>query len=222
MKTQTQTTGETINISREKLVSIVSQLSGGTSGKPDLDESDPKPWGDIADKIAYRLGEPRPIPWRSAGFASLQKQRLEFFALLFPEIWDLIGDRVRFNSVELNPQPIPPRDAFLDAFTREAIDRVLLTQEIADAMNETGEQQGKIIVGGRLSQLVDYLCGTAIKLKFPIPRPKHDTDDKLSGIELLTAGAIFEQTAKNIHREDLRQEFRNAGAKLIETGISRM
>jgi len=218
---KTQTNGETINISREKLVSIVSQLLGGTSGNPNPDESDPKPWDPIADKVAYRLGEPHPIPWRFAEAASL-RERLESFARLNPEIWDAIGGWGKFNFAELNPQLIPPRAAFLDAFTREAIDRVLLMQEIADAMNETGEQQSKIIVGGRLAQLVDEYCGNGFKTKIPIPHPKHDMDDKLSGIELLMAGAVFEQTAKNIAREDLRQELRNAGAKLIETGISRI
>lgn len=222
MKTQTQTTGETINISREKLSSIVSQLLGGASGKPNPAEPfDPKPWDPIADKVTHRLGEPHPIPWRSAEFASL-RERLEIFALRNPQIWEVIGGWGEHNFAELNPQPIPPRTAFIDAFTREAIDRVLLMQEIADAMNETGEQRGKVIVSNRLSQLVDYICGTTIKFKFPIPLPKHDTDDKLSGVELLTAGAVFVQTAKNIAREDLRQEVRDAGAKLIETGISRI
>lgn len=70
--------------------------------------------------------------------------------------------------------------------------------------------------------LIDEFCGNGFKTKIPIPHPKHDVDNKLSGIELLRAGAVFEQIAKNIAREDLRQELRDAGAKLIETGISRM
>ncbi len=89
-------------------------------------------------------------------------------------------------------------------------------------MNQTGERQGIIIVGGRLSDLVDELCGNNFKIKIPIPRPKHDTDEMLSGLELLAAGAVFEQNAAITANEGLLQEFRNAGTKLIETGIARM
>lgn len=219
---ETQKIGETINISREKLVSIVSQFFGGTNGNPNPDEPlKPGPWDPVIRKVAYRLSEPQPIPWRFTDINSNQN-RLEFFARFNQAIWEVIGGWGKSEMAALNPQPIPPLTAFIAEFTQEAIDRVLLTQEIANELNQTGEQRGKIIVGNRLSQLVDEMCGNGFKFKFPIPRPKNDTDDKLSGVELLTAGAIFEQTAKNVAREDLRQELRNAGAKLIETGISRM
>lgn len=221
MKTQTQKTDETICISREKLVSIVSQLFGETSGNPNPDEPlKPGHWDPIISQIIYRLGEPHPIPWQFDRFDSNQT-RLEVFARFNQLILEVIGGG-RFNTAELNPPPIPPRAAFLNAFAREAIDRIVLMQEIADAINQTGEQRGKVVISSKLSQLVDELCGNNIIIKFPIPHPKHDADSKLSGVELLTAGAIFEQTAKNIAREDLRQELRNAGAKLIETGITRI
>jgi hypothetical protein len=72
---KTQTNGETINISCEKLVSIVSQLLGGTSGNPNPDEPfKPGPWDPIIRKVAYRLVEPQPIPWRFAEFAHLSSQ----------------------------------------------------------------------------------------------------------------------------------------------------
>ena len=102
------------------------------------------------------------------------------------------------------------------------IDRALLMQELADAMNQTGEQQGIIIVGGRLSLLVDELCGNNFKVRIPFPKPKRGEDELLSGIELLTAGAVFEQNAATVAHEDLRQELRSGGARLIETGIARM
>jgi hypothetical protein len=138
-----------------------------------------------------------------------------------PEIFDILGGD-RFSDSELNPQPLPPRAVFVAAFAEEVVDRALLTQEIADAMNQPGEQQGIIIVGGRLSLLVDELCGNNFKVRIPFPRPRHDESEMLSGLELLAAGAVFEKNAATVANEGLRQELRDAGAKLIETGIARM
>jgi hypothetical protein len=146
---------------------------------------------------------------------------LGVLATRHPEIFDLIGGD-RFSKVSLNPQPLPPRAAFLVAFTEEVIGRALLMQEVADGMNQTGERQGIIIVGGRLSMLVDELCGNNFPRRIPIPRPKHDTDDRLSAMELILAGAVCEQNAASIAHDGLRQELRNAGAKLIEAGIARI
>ncbi len=231
----TQTNNETINISREKLVSLVSQMFGGASSNPNPDEPHkPGPWDPIIRKVSARMMnvfgphlepwrfEPDPSPWMSE--FNGRRAFLEFLAARNPKIWEIIGGGP-FSSktaVELNPQPIPPGVAFLAAFAQEAVDRAVLTQEIADAMNQTGERQGIIIVGGRLSDLVDELCGNNFKIKIPIPRPKHDTDEMLSGLELLAAGAVFEQNAAITANEGLQKELRNAGAKLIETGIARV
>ncbi len=233
----TQTNNETINISREKLVSLVSQMFGGASGNPNPDEPHkPGPSDPVIRQVYARMMNafgphpepwhlvfgPTPEPWMSE--FNVHRAILAFFAAKHPEIWDVIGGGHSFSKAadELNPQPLPPRAAFLAAFTQAVIDRVQLTQEIADAMNQTGEQQGIIIVSGRLSELVDELCGNNFKIKIPIPRPKHDTDEMLSGLELLTAGAVFEQNAAITANEGLQRELRNAGAKLVETGIARM
>jgi hypothetical protein len=44
----------------------------------------------------------------------------------------------------------------------------------------------------------------------------------LSGLELLTVGAVFEQNAATVVHEGLRQELRSAAVRLIEAGIARM
>lgn len=162
---------------------------------------------------------PQPEPWRTE--FNLHRLILGIIAARHPEVYDVIGGG-RSNLAELKPQHLPPRAAFVAAFTEEVIDRVLLMQEVADAINQTGEQQGIIIVSGRLSLLVDELCGNNFKIKIPIPHPKHETDDRLSGLKLIVAGAVCEQNAANVANESLRQELRNAGAKLLETGISRV
>lgn len=198
----TQTHDETISISREKLVSIVSQLS-----------------------------EPRPIPWRFDRIDSSQTS-LELFAHFNQLIWEVIGGG-KFNTAELNPQPIPPRSVLIADLTRHTIDRLLLIQEVADAINQTNGGKSKLVIGDSISQLVEGWCGNepfthSIRIRIPhpfpdpYPFPRPEWNKKLSGLELLTAGAIIEQTAKNIAREDLRQELRSAGTTLIEAGISRM
>ncbi|MEO8072327.1 MAG: hypothetical protein ABI686_03680 [Acidobacteriota bacterium] len=226
-----QTTGETLNISPEKLATLVSHIFGGTGENPNPDEPlKPGPWDPVIRKVAKEVFGPSPEPWRVIFGPQPEPWRTEFnlhrlilgiIAARHPEIYDVIGGG-RFNLAALNPQPLPPRTAFVAAFTEEVIDRVLLMQEVADAINQTGEQQGIIIVGGRLSLLVDELCGNNFKIKIPIPHPKHETDDRLSGLELIVAGAICEQNAATVANESLRQELRNAGAKLLETGISRL
>jgi hypothetical protein len=232
MQAATQKAGEMSNVSREKLTSFVSQVFGGATVGREDDEHPlpPGPWDPIIRKVAKKvLGPhpeprrlvfgPQPEPWRSE--MSTNRLILGIIAARHPEIFDVIGGD-RLNSVALNPQPLPPRATFLAAFAEEAIDRALLMQEVADGLNQTGEQQGIIIVGGKLSLLVDELCGNNFKIRIPFPKPKRDEDEFLSGLELLTVGAVFEQNAATVAHEGLRQELRNAGARLIETGIARM
>jgi len=232
MQTATQTASETVNIPRERLVSFVTRFIDRTSTGREDDEHPlpPGPWDPIIRKVAKRVFGPQPEPWRLVFGPQPEPWHSEFnvgqvllrvIAARHPEIFDVISGNP-FNRVALNPQPLPPRAAFLAAFAEEVIDRTLLMQEVADALNDTGDQQGIIIVGGRLSQLVDELCGNNFKVRIPFPKPKHDENEFLSGLELLTLGAVFEQNAATIAHEDLRQELRSGAARLIETGIARM
>ncbi len=231
----TPQSNETINISREKLVSLISQTFGGASGNPNPEEPNkPGPWDPIIRKVSNRFFGPRPEPWRSFAGLSSEFRRTEFnakqailelLATLDPRIYDAIGGGQFYNraAAELNPQPLPPRAAFLAAFAQEVIERAGLMQEIADAMNQSGEERGIIIVSGYLGRLVDDLCPEPIKIRIPIPpKPKFDADDRLSGLELIVTGAVFEQNAALTANAGLRQELSNAGAKLIETGIARI
>jgi len=224
----TQTNKETLNISREKLVSFVRQMFGGASGNPDPENPlKPGPWDPVIRRALERMRVfgPHPEPWHLAsepiswGAESNRMRAIfELFAAGRPEIWDVIGNPISWAA--LNPQPLPPRAAFIAAFAEEVIDRALLMQEIADALPHQGEQQGIIIVSGYLNRFVDDLCPEPIKIK--IPKPKRDETDRLSALELLAAGVVFEQNAASVASEGLQQELRNAGAKLFETGIARM
>ena len=231
MQAATQRAAETINVSHEKLASFVARIFGGTTVGREDDEHPlpPGPWDPIIRKVAKKVFGPSPDPWRlafdppshgSSAELNVDRVLLRFIAARHPEIIDGIGGG-RFNLVALNPQPLPPRAVFLAAFAEEVIDRVLLTQEVAATLNQTGEQQGIIIVGGRLSLLVDELCGNNFKVRIPFPKPRHDEDELLSGFELLTVAAVFEQNAATIAHEGLSQELRSGAARLIETGIAR-
>jgi hypothetical protein len=231
MQAATQRATEPLTIPREKLVAFVTNIFGGATVGREDDEHPlpPGPWDPILRKVAKTLSGPQPepwhfkfghpVPWRSE--ASMTRLILAVIAAHHPEGVDGIGGG-RFSQTELNPQPLPPRAAFLAAFAEEVIDRALLMQEVADALNQTGEQQGIIIVGGKLSLLVDELCGNSFKVRIPFPKPRHDEEEFLSGLELLAVGAVFEQNAATIAHQGLQQELRYGGAKLIETGIARM
>ncbi|SRR5215204_249465 len=214
-----QTNGEALYISREKLTTLVNQIFGGANSNPNPDEPfKPGPWDHVIRKVAKEFFGPQPEPWRSE--FKLNKIILGIIAARNPEIFDVIDGR--FTRAELNPQPLPPRAAFVSAVTEEVIDRALLIQEIADALNQPGEDNGIIIVGGRLSQFVDELCGNNFKVKIPFPKPKRGEDELLSGLDLIAAGAVFEQNAAVVVHEGFRNELRNAGLRLIETGIQRL
>jgi len=246
----TQTNKQTLNISREKLVSFVNQIFGGESAIPDP-ENPPKPgpWDPLIRRALERMKVfgpfpqpwqtafgPRPEPWHSAfgpkpepwnfAFEPISRQtetsRKQTIFELFAAGHPEIWD-ILGNPISwatLNPQPLPPRVLFIAAFAEEVFDRAVLMQEIADAMPRQGEQKGIIIVSGYLRRFIDDLCPEPIKIN--IPKPKRDEFDRLSALELLTAAAVFEQNAASVANEDLREEFASTVTKLLETGIARM
>ncbi len=217
----TQTSSDTLSISREKLLSLISQTFGGASVRRE-DEEHPLPpgsWDPIIRKVSKKIFGPFPEPWRSE--LNVNRIILGIIAASHPEIFDIIGGG-RFDFAALNPQPLPPRSAFLVAVTEEVIDRALLMQEAADALNQTGEQQSIIIVSGKFNKFVDQIDELCPRIPKKFPKPKGGSSEKFSAVELLAAGAVFEQNAAVISDEGLRQELSNAGAKFIEMGIARM
>ena len=220
MKTQTQTTGETLNISREKLVAFVSQTFGGGNVGREDDEHPlpPGPWDPVIRKVSKKVFGPPPEPWRSE--LNLNRMLLGIIAARHPEIFDVIGGG-RFDLAALNPQPLPPRSAFLVAVTEEVIDRALLLQEAADALNQTGEQQSIIIVGGKFNRFVTEIDELCPRIPRRFPKPKGGAANRFSAVELLAASAVFEQNAAVAGNEDLQRKLSDAGAKLVEMGIAR-
>jgi hypothetical protein len=141
-----------------------------------------------------------------------------------PVIFDAIGGGHSFgDEVALNPQPLPPRAAFLIAAAQAVIRRAELLQEIAGAISHDDSQQGIIIVGGYTSRFSDDWCGTAFKLRWPFPGPcPHWFSHELDGIDLMVVATQFEQAAKGTFSQELRQHLTKTSAKFTEVGMSRL
>jgi hypothetical protein len=205
------------NLSQQTINTFVSTVLGGYPN-PD-DPQPPGPWDPVIRTALERVG-PTPDPWTTRFGSNLAAFRL--IAKKFPAIWDVIGGG-RFDSVALNPQPLPPREAFTLEFARAVVDRLLLIQETADAIASNGDRQGTIVVGGRISQLVDEICGNNFPKKFPIPpRPGPDPDPRLTGTELVLIGSHFLATSGIVANDQLRNEFTRAGERLVNEGLNRI
>lgn len=214
-----KTQQQSLQISQEKLLAFVRAMIGGSSGREDDEHPlPPGPWDPVVRVALERINffKPHLEPWKVA-FASLLARH--------PEIFDAIGGGHSFgDEVALNPQPLPPRFAFLLSLAQTVISRAELLQEIADATSNEGEQRGIIIVSGYTNRFVDEFCGIGYKLKwpFPGPRPPWWFSKELDGIDLVVIATQFEQTAKQTFSPNLRQTLNDAGAKFLETGLSRL
>ena len=225
----------------EQLLSVVRAMIGVTSGREDDEHPlPPGPWDPVIRIALENLSAfgPHPEPWATLvpaaslrGIGSIFGERSEFWKLILtsitakhPEIFDALGGGHSFaDEVSLNPQPLPPRLAFLGALARAVVSRAELLQEIADAMQREGEQQGIIIVSGYINKFVDDYCGTSFKLKYPFPGPRpHWFNQELSGVDLLITAAQFEQSAKETFNNDLRQTLSHASLKLAEAGLQKI
>lgn len=137
-------------------------------------------------------------------------------------------DKNSWNA--LNPQPIPPESIFISNLAFQAIDRLMIIQETADLMNKASGNKSPFLIKGHMKEFVTDICGNeAIRLLLkryrnpygdPVPRP--NWDEKLSGQLLISVGAMIERLAKNNSNPELNQELISAGAKIIDTGISRL
>ena len=179
---------------------------------PDAEPLPPGPWDPIIRQAFDKVFGPFPEPWRR----SFESARLRNLARIKPEAWDGIDDR--FSSVALNPQPLPPRWKFPIEFARAAIDRFETIQEAAELIGrDNGGDRGIIVVGGRISELVDEVCGNNFGKKWPIPPRGGQLTE-----ELIFMGLEFIKGSKNVANPELSSQFANAGRRLIEEGTRRL
>lgn len=218
-------------ISTDKLFSIISATTGSNSGREDDEHPlKPGPWDPVVRIALERMRAFEPVLTRHSSGSIFGPQPEPWKAILasilarHPEIWDAIGGGHNpFASVELNPQPLPPRYAFLIAVVQTLTSRAELIQELADSSQRKGEQQSIIIVSGHVSRFTDDFCGTGFRLRWPFPGPRpHWFAQELTGIDLVVMAAQFDHAGREAFSPDLQQSLANASAKFAETGLSRM
>ena len=231
---------QSLAISKELLLTLIGTFAGRSGGREDDDHPlPPGPWDPVI-RIALERSSvygPRPEPWRGLEAGALGPLRegtlalpaawrlvLESILARRPEIFDAIGGGPRFGEdVALNPQPLPPRLAFLAALAQTVIGRAELLQEIAQTISLAGEQRGIIIVGGYVSQFCDELCGTSFRLRWPFPGPRPKWfDTELDGMDLIWLAMHFQQAAKEAYRSELRLSLADASTKFVATGLSKL
>jgi hypothetical protein len=182
-------------VSKEKFLAVVREMIGPSRGREDDEHPlPPGPW----DPVIRRALE------RTAVFGSPVSGRFS-------------------DRVALNPQPLPPRYAFLSAVAEAMASRAELLQEIADATRQEGTQQGIIIVGGYTSRFSDEWCGNGFRLKWPFPGPPPPWfAGELRALDLIVIGAQLDQASQEAFSPDLRGHLADASARFVEAGISKM
>jgi hypothetical protein len=139
-----------------------------------------------------------------------------------PEIWDVIGGDPA-STVALNPQPLPPRSAFLAAIISGVAQRMTDVCELADLIPRPGGERGSIIVAGHVARFVDDICANGLRIKWPFPWPAPPWfSESLSGPDLIVMGTQFQQCAVTAMDRDLGRTFADAAHALLEAGAARL
>lgn len=210
-------------ISRGQLLQLVGLMFGASIDNPNPDQPHkPGPWDPfIREALEYvKVFGPFPEPWRERFDAG---RIFRIIARRFPQIWDAAVNGHSFDEVALNPQPLPPRYAFAESFARVLIRRAELMRDvIANLPGENFNERGIIVVGGQdFLMTIDEMCGNGFRLNRPQPRPTWWTDE-FDALGYLAMAARFERAKRETVYEDLRRDFHEAAARLIDAGLTRL
>ena len=85
--------------------------------------------------------------------------------------------------------------------------------DFAEVLGNKDSENGIIIVGGKVSDIVDDWCGTPVPGRHG-PRPHF--------VSLLAAGAQFQRAADSMRDSALHAIFSSAAKKLFKTALSQM
>ena len=199
------------HLSARALTALVSQLTTGHPN-PDGPEETPGPLDPYMRKALERTAMGSGI---GTGLWRLIAQK-------HPEIWDVIGGDPQAR-VTLNPQPLPPRSAFLAGIILEFTERMSLVAQIADLIPRPGGERGIIIVGSHTAQFVDDICMNGLRIRWPLPWPAPAWfPDTLSGADLIVMGTQFQQSAVIAMDRELGRTFADAAHALLEAGAARL
>lgn len=199
------------HLSARALTALVGQLTTGYP-HPDAPEQPPGPM----DPYIRRALE------RSVLGLGVGTNLWRVIAEKHPEIWDVVGGDPH-SAVALNPQPLPPRSAFLAALVLEFTDRMTDVSELADLIPRPGGERGNLIVAGHVAMFVDDICGNGFKVRWPLPWPAPNWfSESLSGADLIVMGTQFQQCAVIAMDGDLGRTFADAAHALLEAGAARL
>lgn len=240
MKT-TQNESQSLHLDREQVLALVRAMIGDPGREDDHRSSAPGPWDSVIrvglEELSFDTrAEPlRPFGSGDAHSRSSERARNESstaesivaFESIFrshPEAFDMLGGRGGFgDEVALNPQPLPPRYAFLIAVARAVIRRAELLQEVAGAAAPDGSERGIISVGGYTKRFSDDWCGTPFLLRWPSPGPRPRWfSEQLDGVDLLVLATQFDRAAHEAFDRELRGHLKAAGARFADVGVSRL
>ncbi len=197
-------------LSARALAALVSQL---TTGYPHQDTRGPA--GPL-DRYIRRALERSVLG--NAGGAQLWR----VIAEKHPEIWDVIGGDPA-SLVALNPQPLPPRPAFLAAVILEFTERMTNVGELADLIPRPGGEPGHQIVAGHVTRFVDDVCDNALRIRWPFPWPAPPWfSETLSAADLVVMGTQFQQASVVAMDRDFARAFGDAAHALLEAGAARL
>ena len=199
------------HLSARALTALVSQLTTGYAN-----QNTPEEWPGPLDPYIRRALE------RAAMGAGVGMNLWGVIAEKHPEIWRIIGGDPSGQS-SLNPQPLPPRSAFLASVVIEFSERMTLVAEIAELIPRPGGERGIVIVGGHVTKFVDEIVASNLHLRWPLPWPAPTWfPDSLSGADLIVMGAQFQQSAVIAMDRDLGRTFADAAHALLEAGAARL
>lgn len=199
------------HLSARALTALVGQLTTGYPS-PDGPEHAPGPLDPYIRKALER----------SVIGAGMGPHMWRVIAEKHPEIWAVIGGDP--SSVRaLNPQPLPPRSAFLASVILEVTERMTDVCELADLIPRPGGERGNILVAGHVAKFVDDICGNGMRIRWPFPWPAPGWfNHSLSGQDLIVMGTQFQQCAAITMDPDLARTFADAALALLEAGAARL
>jgi hypothetical protein len=199
------------HLSARALAALVSQLTTGYAS-PEGAEPAPGPLDAYLRKALER----------SALMGSEGTNLWRVIAQKHPEVWDVIGGDPT-SRLALNPQPLPPRSAFLASVVLVFTERMTDFGEFVDLLPRPGGERGTLIVSGHVAKFVDDVCGNGFRMRWPYPWPAPNWfSDSLSGPDLIVMGTQFQQAAAIAMDRELGRTFADAAHALLEAGAARL
>jgi hypothetical protein len=200
------------HLSARALTALVSQLTTGYAN-PDGPENTPGPLDPYVRKALER----------SVIGSGIGTNLWRIIAEKHPEIWRVIGGDPA-SAVALNPQPLPPRSAFLASIILGITERMTDLCELADLLpRPTNGERGSVIVTTHVAKFVDELCSNGLRIKWPFPWPAPEWfNESLSGADLIVMGTQFQQCAVIAMDRELGRTFADAAHALLEAGAARL